>query len=66
MGLENQPIKTCSGAVIPTSGKIVVNGKSFRYDTSAAENGMQLHQELIMLGSNSRKLVLGNPIRKGC
>ena len=34
-------IKCCSGAVIPTSGKIIVNGKEFTSMTPqlAAENG---------------------------
>jgi ribose transport system ATP-binding protein len=37
-------IKTCSGAVIPTSGKIVVNGKEFQSMTPqlAAENGIAI------------------------
>ena len=37
-------IKTCSGAVVPTSGKIKVNGKTFSRMTPqlASENGIAI------------------------
>lgn len=63
-------IKTCSGAVIPTSGKIVVNGKEFDHMTPqlAAENGIAIiYQEFNNVGglSAAENLFLGRPIRKG-
>ena len=63
-------IKTCSGAVIPTSGKIVVNGKEFASMTPqlAAENGIAIiYQEFNNVKglSAAENLFLGNPIRKG-
>lgn len=63
-------IKTCSGAVIPTSGKIVVNGKEFSSMTPqlAAENGIAIiYQEFNNVGelSAAENLFLGRPIRKG-
>ena len=63
-------IKTCSGAVIPTSGKIVVNGKEFNSMTPqlAAENGIAIiYQEFNNVKglSAAENLFLGNPIKKG-
>lgn len=63
-------IKTCSGAVIPTSGKIHVNGKTFDRMTPqlAAENGIAIiYQEFNNVGelSAAENLFLGRPIRKG-
>lgn len=63
-------IKTCSGAVIPTSGKIIVDGKEFDSMTPqlAAENGIAIiYQEFNNVGalSAAENLFLGRPIRKG-
>lgn len=63
-------IKTCSGAVIPTSGKIVINGKEFTSMTPqlAAENGIAIiYQEFNNVKglSAAENLFLGNPIKKG-
>ena len=63
-------IKTCSGAVVPTSGKIRINGKEFDRMTPqlAAENGIAIiYQEFNNVGelSAAENLFLGRPIRKG-
>lgn len=63
-------IKTCSGAVIPTSGKIIVNGKEHSSMTPqlAAENGIAIiYQEFNNVAelSAAENLFLGRPIRKG-
>lgn len=63
-------IKTCSGAVIPTSGKIIVNGKEFTSMSPqlARENGIAIiYQEFNNIKglSAAENLFLGNPIRKG-
>ena len=63
-------IKCCSGAVIPTSGKIKVNGKEFDRMTPqlAAENGIAIiYQEFnnVTELSAAENLFLGHPIRKG-
>ena len=63
-------IKTCSGAVIPTSGKIKVNGKVFDRMTPqlAAENGIAIiYQEFNNVGelSAAENLFLGRAIRHG-
>ena len=63
-------IKCCSGAVIPTSGKIKVNGKVFDRMTPqlAAENGIAIiYQEFNNVGelSAAENLFLGRPIRNG-
>ncbi|MCI8729872.1 MAG: sugar ABC transporter ATP-binding protein [Lachnospiraceae bacterium] len=63
-------IKCCSGAVIPTSGKIIVNGKEFNSMTPqlAAENGIAIiYQEFnnVKELSAAENLFLGRPIRKG-
>ena len=63
-------IKCCSGAVIPTSGTIRVNGKEFDRMTPqlAAENGIAIiYQEFNNVGelSAAENLFLGRPIRKG-
>ncbi len=63
-------IKCCSGAVIPTSGKIKVNGKEFDRMTPqlASENGIAIiYQEFNNVGelSAAENLFLGRPIRNG-
>ncbi len=63
-------IKTCSGAVIPTSGKIVVNGKEHSNMTPqlASENGIAIiYQEFNNVAelSAAENLFLGRPIKKG-
>ncbi|MCG8530084.1 MAG: sugar ABC transporter ATP-binding protein [Desulfovibrionales bacterium] len=63
-------IKSCSGAVIPTAGKIVVNGKEFTEMSPqlARENGIAIiYQEFNNVSelSAAENLFLGNPIRKG-
>ena len=63
-------IKTCSGAVIPTSGKIMINGKEFSSMTPqlASENGIAIiYQEFNNVGglSAAENLFLGHPIKKG-
>lgn len=63
-------IKCCSGAVIPTSGDIIVNGKKFKSMTPqlAAENGIAIiYQEFnnVKELSAAENLFLGRPIRKG-
>ena len=63
-------IKTCSGAVIPTEGKIVVNGKEHTSMSPqlAAENGIAIiYQEFNNVKglSAAENLFLGNPIKKG-
>ncbi|MBQ9273805.1 MAG: sugar ABC transporter ATP-binding protein [Succinivibrio sp.] len=63
-------IKCCTGAVVPTSGKIRVNGKEFDRMTPqlAAENGVAvIYQEFNNVGelSAAENLFLGRPIRKG-
>lgn len=63
-------IKCCSGAVIPTSGKIIVNGKEFTSMTPqlAAENGIAIiYQEFnnVKEMSAAENLFLGRPIKKG-
>lgn len=63
-------IKTCSGAVVPTSGKIHVNGKTFDRMTPqlATENGIAIiYQEFNNVGelSAAENLFLGHAIRKG-
>ena len=67
---ESTLINCCSGAVIPTSGKIVVNGKEFTSMTPqlAAENGIAIiYQEFnnVKELSAAENLFLGRPIRKG-
>ena len=62
-------IKTCSGAVIPTEGVIVVNGKKFTSMTPqlAAENGIAIiYQEFnnVQELSVAENLFLGRPIKK--
>ena len=63
-------IKCCSGAVIPTSGKIIVNGNEYSSMTPqlAAENGIAIiYQEFnnVRELSAAENLFLGRPIRKG-
>ena len=63
-------IKCCSGAVIPTSGTIRINGKEFDRMSPqlASENGIAvIYQEFNNVGelSAAENLFLGRPIRKG-
>ena len=63
-------IKCCSGAVIPTSGKIKINGKEFDRMTPqlAAENGIAIiYQEFnnVKELTAAENMFLGRPIRKG-
>lgn len=63
-------IKTCSGAVIPDSGRIVVNGKSFSSMSPqlAMQNGIAIiYQEFNLVGelSVAENVFLGRPVRKG-
>ena len=63
-------IKCCSGAVVPTSGMIRVNGKEYDRMTPqlAAENGIAIiYQEFNNVAelSAAENLFLGRPIRKG-
>ncbi|MBR2529078.1 MAG: sugar ABC transporter ATP-binding protein [Blautia sp.] len=63
-------IKCCSGAVVPTSGKIKINGKTFDRMTPqlAAENGIAIiYQEFnnVKELSAAENMFLGHPIRKG-
>ena len=63
-------IKCCSGAVVPTSGKIKINGKEFDRMTPqlAAENGIAIiYQEFnnVKELSAAENMFLGGPIRKG-
>ena len=63
-------IKCCTGAEIPTSGKIRVNGHEFDRMSPqlAAENGIAvIYQEFNNVGelSAAENLFLGRPIRKG-
>ena len=63
-------IKCCSGAVIPTSGKIKINGNEYDHMTPqlAAKNGIAIiYQEFnnILELSAAENMFLGRPIRKG-
>ena len=63
-------IKCCSGAVVPTSGKIKINGKEFTHMSPqlAAENGIAIiYQEFnnVRELSAAENMFLGRPIRKG-
>lgn len=63
-------IKTCSGAIEPTEGTIVVNGKSFKAMTPkvSEQNGIGvIYQEFNLVGdlSVAENIFLGRAIRKG-
>jgi len=63
-------IKCCSGAVVPTSGKILVNGKEYSSMTPqrASKNGIAIiYQEFnnVQELSVAENLFLGRPIKKG-
>ncbi|MCR4746497.1 MAG: sugar ABC transporter ATP-binding protein [Lachnospiraceae bacterium] len=63
-------IKTCSGAVIPTEGKIVVNGREYSSMTPklASENGIAIiYQEFnnVKELSVAENIFLGRPIKNG-
>lgn len=63
-------IKTCSGAIAPSKGEIVINGKSFKAMTPkvSEENGIGvIYQEFNLVGdlSVAENIFLGRAIRKG-
>ena len=63
-------IKTCSGAITPTQGEIVINGKSFTGMTpqTSEQNGIGvIYQEFNLVGdlSVAENIFLGRAIRKG-
>lgn len=63
-------IKTCSGAVVPTEGKIIINGKEFNSMSPqlAADNGIAIiYQEFnnVRELSVAENIFLGRAIRKG-
>jgi ribose transport system ATP-binding protein len=63
-------IKTCAGAVVPDSGKIIINGAEFSAMTPklARENGIAvIYQEFNLVGelSVAENIFLGRPLRKG-
>ncbi|MDO4276218.1 MAG: sugar ABC transporter ATP-binding protein [Eubacteriales bacterium] len=63
-------IKTCSGAIQPSKGEIVINGKTFNAMTpkSSEENGIGvIYQEFNLVGdlSVAENIFLGRAIRKG-
>ena len=63
-------IKTCTGAVIPDSGKISIGGTEFSFMTprrSAANGIAAIYQELNLVGglSVAENIFLGKAIRKG-
>ncbi len=63
-------IKTCSGAVVPTSGKIIIDGKEFDMLTpsSSQENGVAvIYQEFNLVNqlSVAENVFMGCPILKG-
>lgn len=63
-------IKTCSGAITPTQGEIVINGKSFTGITpqTSEQNGIGvIYQEFNLVGdlSVAENIFLGRAIRKG-
>ena len=63
-------IKTCSGAITPTQGEIVINGKSLTGMTpqTSEQNGIGvIYQEFNLVGdlSVAENIFLGRAIRKG-
>ena len=63
-------IKTCTGAVVPTSGEILVDGKAFEFMTPilSKENGIGvIYQEFNLINdlTVAENIFLGEPIRKG-
>lgn len=63
-------IKICSGAITPTQGEIVINGKSFTGMTpqTSEQNGIGvIYQEFNLVGdlSVAENIFLGRAIRKG-
>ncbi|MDD3794684.1 MAG: sugar ABC transporter ATP-binding protein [Lachnospiraceae bacterium] len=63
-------IKTCSGAIAPTKGEIVINGNSFSNMTpqTSVKNGIGvIYQEFNLVGdlSVAENIFLGRAIRKG-
>ena len=63
-------IKTCSGAIQPSEGEIVINGKTFKSLTPrlSEENGIGvIYQEFNLVGelSVAENIFLGRAIRKG-
>ena len=63
-------MKTCSGAVVPDSGRIVVDGEAFASMTPqlSIKKGISIiYQEFNLVGelSAAENIFLGRPIRKG-
>ncbi len=63
-------IKTCSGAIAPSAGEILINGKKFKSMTPklSEENGIGvIYQEFNLVGdlSVAENIFLGRAIRKG-
>lgn len=63
-------IKTCSGAITPSEGELIVNGKTFQSMTPALseQNGIGvIYQEFNLVGdlSVAENIFLGRAIRKG-
>ena len=63
-------IKTCTGAVVPDQGRIIVEGREFSSltPTSSKENGIAvIYQEFNLVGelSVAENIFLGRAIRKG-
>ena len=63
-------IKTCSGAITPTQGEIVINGKSFTGMTpqTSEQNGIGVIYQEFNLGGDlsvAENIFLGRAIRKG-
>ncbi|MDO5134469.1 MAG: sugar ABC transporter ATP-binding protein [Eubacteriales bacterium] len=63
-------IKTCSGAITPSEGEIIVNGRSFQEMTPklSEQNGIGvIYQEFNLVGdlSVAENIFLGRAIRKG-
>ena len=63
-------IKTCTGAVVPDQGKVIIEGKEFSSltPTSSKENGIAvIYQEFNLVGelSVAENIFLGRAIRKG-
>ena len=63
-------IKTCTGAVVPDQGKVIIEGREFSSltPTSSKENGIAvIYQEFNLVGelSVAENIFLGRAIRKG-
>ena len=63
-------IKTCTGAVVPDQGKVIIEGREFSSltPTSSKENGIAvIYQEFNLVGelSVAENIFLGRAIRRG-